>query len=932
MTRFGVRVPYAAFVSYSRAVDGKLAPALQHALQRLTKRWYQRRAIRVFRDDASLTANPGLWSSIVEALDQSEFFVLLASPEAAQSEWVRREVSHWLHHRPVGTLLIAVTDGELRWDPATGGFDPDRTTCLPPELLRAFAEEPRWVDLRAARHEEHLSLRVPHFKDKIAELAAAVHRKSKDDIVGQDIREHQRTVRLVQVIVAIFALLAVTATVQWRRADSQAAIATAGRLADQSAALLDSDPAVAMQLAVAAYRTADTAVTRSALLSARSRGHAGRLLGHRAPVGKIATSDDGALAVSADTAGTIMLWRLSPLDRVPVVLRTDRGPQPATGSAALAFIPGTRILAEAGWVGSVTLWNLANPATPRHMSSVDVQRDEIRSLAASADGRWLAGAGLDRTWLWRVEAATLSGQTVVATASATQVAFGAGSDVLYVAGFGPDLRVFDLTDHAHPRALPAVPTDSADVGALAVSFDGYLLATGGAGGQIRLWSLADPRSPVPAEHHVLASDHRDVTSLAFHGRSLAAGGFEGRLRVWDTQTGTTTVDQPNAYGIDALAVTATGLIVTGARDHIVRVWRHASSVHPGTIGNIFTVAIGQNGTVAAATADGQVYLRNVHRDRFGTWQPTWRAHDDSIAAIAFTPKETHLLTASYDHTVGIWRLGSGQPTLCHRIADSWAPLRAIAISGTLLAVGGNDPRVRLYDLKNPCDPVLLTEFNAPTHIVGGHTVEAVEALALDAEGTMLAVGRFSDPHIHLWSVANPRALRHIADLRGHLFGVRALAFSANGSVLASGADDGSALLWDMAALGERITPKSVVWAQPMAAPLTHGKSVAGIAFSGDGRKLATAGYDGTVAVWDSSRPNRPNLIARLAGHRSSVEAVAIAQGGDFVVSGADDATLMLWSLDAQQVAAWICEVTITPLTPAEWAAYLPDIAYRAPCG
>jgi hypothetical protein len=62
-------------MSYNRAVDGKLAPALQRALHGFAKPWYRLRALRVFRDDASLSANPGLWSSIEQALVDSEFFV-----------------------------------------------------------------------------------------------------------------------------------------------------------------------------------------------------------------------------------------------------------------------------------------------------------------------------------------------------------------------------------------------------------------------------------------------------------------------------------------------------------------------------------------------------------------------------------------------------------------------------------------------------------------------------------------------------------------------------------------------------------------------------------------------------------------------------------------------------------------------------------------
>src|SRR5262245_3977488 len=92
---------YRAFISYSHAVDGKLAPALQLGLHRFAKPWYRLRAVRVFRDEASLSANPALWSSIESALASSDFFILLASPEAAASRWVSLEVDFWLAHKPL---------------------------------------------------------------------------------------------------------------------------------------------------------------------------------------------------------------------------------------------------------------------------------------------------------------------------------------------------------------------------------------------------------------------------------------------------------------------------------------------------------------------------------------------------------------------------------------------------------------------------------------------------------------------------------------------------------------------------------------------------------------------------------------------------------------------------------------------------------------
>src|SRR5687767_1609322 len=103
---------YAAFISYSHAADGKLAPALQRGLHSFARPWFRLRALRVFRDEASLSANPGLWSSIEGALAKSEFFILLASPEAARSPWVGREAAYWVQHKSPETFLIVLTDGE----------------------------------------------------------------------------------------------------------------------------------------------------------------------------------------------------------------------------------------------------------------------------------------------------------------------------------------------------------------------------------------------------------------------------------------------------------------------------------------------------------------------------------------------------------------------------------------------------------------------------------------------------------------------------------------------------------------------------------------------------------------------------------------------------------------------------------------------------
>jgi hypothetical protein len=84
---------YDAFISYSHTLDGALARALQTGLERFAKPWYRPRALRVFRVTTNLAANPDLWSSIETALASSAWLALMASPNAAQSKWVNREVA-----------------------------------------------------------------------------------------------------------------------------------------------------------------------------------------------------------------------------------------------------------------------------------------------------------------------------------------------------------------------------------------------------------------------------------------------------------------------------------------------------------------------------------------------------------------------------------------------------------------------------------------------------------------------------------------------------------------------------------------------------------------------------------------------------------------------------------------------------------------------
>src|SRR5215207_6430915 len=242
---------FEAFISYSHTADEKLAKGLQRTLNRIARpsyKWWQWWPPRVFRDQTGLIPTDDLAAAIERAPLASDSFVLLASPLAAASPWVDREVATWRAKKPLDRLFIALTEGALAWDDARGDFDAVHSTALPPSLRGAFEAEPLWVDFTGVREDRPFA-RDPGFLDGAATLAAAIRRTDKDALVGEDVRQRRRTRQLVVGAVATLTLLAVAATiaaiyafVQRNHANERARIALSRQYAAQAIAALEVDP------------------------------------------------------------------------------------------------------------------------------------------------------------------------------------------------------------------------------------------------------------------------------------------------------------------------------------------------------------------------------------------------------------------------------------------------------------------------------------------------------------------------------------------------------------------------------------------------------------------------------------------------------------------------------------------------------------------
>jgi hypothetical protein len=139
---------YDAFLSYAHR-DKDVTSAIQKGLHQIGRRVGQLRALRVFRDDTNLTANPDLWAKITEALDGSRFMIVVLSPQSAASHWVNEEIRHWLAHRGHEGLMLVLAEGELQWDAKDARFDPEHSSAAPPVLTEpgSLPFEPLYIDV-----------------------------------------------------------------------------------------------------------------------------------------------------------------------------------------------------------------------------------------------------------------------------------------------------------------------------------------------------------------------------------------------------------------------------------------------------------------------------------------------------------------------------------------------------------------------------------------------------------------------------------------------------------------------------------------------------------------------------------------------------------------------------------------------------------------
>jgi WD40 repeat protein len=457
---------------------------------------------------------------------------------------VPKEIAHWLENRSPNTLLIVLTDGEIVWDSPSCDFDWAKTTSLPSNLRKVFKEEPLYLDFRSARTDTDLSLRNPAFLNKIARLAATLHGRNLDELIGEDVRQH-RMFKIVSwtATTAIFAF-ALIAFWQFRVASQQRDVANeryhialSRQLAMQALANLNGHLDLAMLLSVQAYLTYNTAEAYGSLLAAleQSPNLVTYLFRSMGDVGSIAFSPDHKTLAVANCVKEATGKSCAQANIL--LLNTDTyqplGPALIAHTASLnglAFSHSGKVLASAGEDGEILLWDL----TKRQPTSELLFKytSGLTCITFSADDKMLASGAKDGTvLLWKASARQPARRLKHSGSPVWSVAFNPASTVL--ASGGEDNMVIIWDPQAGTLASRFMHVDRVKTLAFYKAQRGEKILSSSLDAHTSVWDLKSGKPAYPTIS--TSSEYVESLKLSSDGKILAQATKDATLNLLDIE-------------------------------------------------------------------------------------------------------------------------------------------------------------------------------------------------------------------------------------------------------------------------------------------------------------------------------------------------------------------------------------------------------------
>lgn len=474
-----------------------------------------------------------------------------------------------------------------------------------------------------------------------------------------------------------------------------------------------------------------------------------------------------------------------------------------------------------------------------------------------------------------------------------------------------DDKVYLLTGHADQKArlwdietgyfLCVCDKHTDWIRAVAFSPTGKIFATGSDDQTVRLWDFESSLKDKGAKGRCIGESLRGHTkwiwSLAFSpdGTLLASASADKIVKIWDVSD----VKKPKllrdliGHNDEILSISFSSdgsFLASGGVDKVIKLWNIETGdcikTLEGSNAAIESVSLSKDSQyLAGGSKDGKVIIWSLE-----TSKPieSLDGHEKQVKSVCFSPSNISLLASGgSDCKIKLWDVSARNcvATLDHEHTDTIEVVK-FSYDGAMMASGGDDREVRLWDVQSKQCLRTLRGFT-----------NWVWSIAFSPNDANILASANGDWTIRLWDLEKNKCLSLSKE---HKSAAMSVAFRHDGSVLASCSDDSTVKLWNVKKNQSECSQALECIDESSQG---HSDRIKSICFSPNGLKLASAGYDSTIMLWDVESGDDPRFgdCVELGTHDSQIWTIIFSPNGKLLASCSSDGTIKLWNVTTSQL-------------------------------